>query len=283
MNDGTAFPFLMLGLGLLGLHDLGTLGWQWAAVDVLWSVAAGLGVGAGLGWVTARLVLYLRAEHGEAVGVDDFLALGLIALAYGGALLVHAYGFLAVFAAGLALRQVELATSPRDLQPSELAASTDETEHDVATDPERAPGYMARAVLQFNEQLEHIGEAVGVVLVGAMLGTVLVPHEVLWFAPLLFLVIRPAAVLLGSLGTKTDIVERGLIGWFGIRGIGSIYYLMFAVQEGLEPMLADTLTGLTLALVAISIVVHGVSVTPFMTRHAKRRAHLAPGNTGLGA
>lgn len=159
MNDGTAFPFLMLGLGLLGLHDLWRLGWQWAAVDVLWAVVAGLGVGAGLGWVTARLVLYLRAEHREAVGVDDFLALGLIALAYGGALLIHGYGFLAVFAAGLALRQVELAASPRGLRPSELVASIDETEDDVATDPKRAPGYMARAVLQFNEQLEHIGRS----------------------------------------------------------------------------------------------------------------------------
>ena len=50
LNDGTAFPFVMLGLGLLGLHDLGPFGWRWFAIDLVWAVAAGLAVGAGLGW-----------------------------------------------------------------------------------------------------------------------------------------------------------------------------------------------------------------------------------------
>jgi hypothetical protein len=66
-----------------------------------------LGIGALLGLLIGRLVIYLRREHKEAVGLDDFLALGLIALSYGVALLAHAYGFLAVFAAGLALRSTE--------------------------------------------------------------------------------------------------------------------------------------------------------------------------------
>ena len=107
LNDGTAFPFLMLGLGLLGLHDLGSGLWRWVAVDVLWATTAGLGVGGALGTAVGKLVLYMRRTHREAVGLDDFLALGLIALAYGIAVACHAYGFLAVFAAGLALRRVE--------------------------------------------------------------------------------------------------------------------------------------------------------------------------------
>ena len=41
LNDGTAFPFVVLGLGLLGLEELGTLGWRWFAVDVLWAIAGG--------------------------------------------------------------------------------------------------------------------------------------------------------------------------------------------------------------------------------------------------
>ncbi len=97
----------MLGLGLLGLHELGDGGLRWFAVDVVWSVGAGLGIGTLCGALIARLVLYLRREHSEAVGLDDFLALGLIGLSYGAALLIHSYGFLAVFAAGLALRRVE--------------------------------------------------------------------------------------------------------------------------------------------------------------------------------
>ena len=93
LNDGTAFPFVMLGLGLLGLHDLGDWGWRWLAVDVLWATAAGLACGWLLGNAIGRLVLHLRREHKEAVGLDDFLALGLIGLSHGCALLPHGYGF----------------------------------------------------------------------------------------------------------------------------------------------------------------------------------------------
>ena len=107
LNDGTAFPFVLLGLGLLGLHDLGDSLWRWLAIDVLWAVAAGIGVGAALGTLVGRFVLYLRRTHKEAVGLDNFLALGLIGLAYGLASLAHGYGFLAVFAAGVALRRIE--------------------------------------------------------------------------------------------------------------------------------------------------------------------------------
>ena len=80
-------------------------------MDGIWATAAGLGVGALLGLAIGRLVLYLRREHKEAVGLDDFLAMGLIALSYGAALLLHAYGFLAVFAAGVALRHLEQSQS----------------------------------------------------------------------------------------------------------------------------------------------------------------------------
>ena len=107
LNDGTAFPFVMLGLGLLGLHDIGEWGWHWFAVDVLWAVSGGLGIGAILGTLVGRLVLYLRRERKEAFGLDEFLTLGLIGISYGLAALAHAYGFLSVFAAGLALRTVE--------------------------------------------------------------------------------------------------------------------------------------------------------------------------------
>ena len=92
----------MLGLGLMGTHPIGAYGWRWLTVDLAWAVAAGLGVGTVCGAGIGKLVIYLRRVHREAVGLDEFLALGLIALSYGIALLLHAYGFLAVFAAGLA-------------------------------------------------------------------------------------------------------------------------------------------------------------------------------------
>jgi NhaP-type Na+/H+ or K+/H+ antiporter len=167
LNDGTAFPFVMLGLGLVGAHDIGQYGLRWVGIDLVWAVVGGLVVGALCGAGIGKLVLYLRRAHREAVGLDEFLALGLIALAYGLALLVHAYGFLAVFAAGLSVRRIEREHSeqppPRDV---EAAARSSEEE---ATDPATAPAYMARAVLGFNEQLERLGEVAVVVVLGALL------------------------------------------------------------------------------------------------------------------
>jgi NhaP-type Na+/H+ or K+/H+ antiporter len=135
---------------------------------------------------------------------------------------------------------------------------------------------MAQAVLGFNEQLERIGEVGIVILVGSLLAAVPVPGETHWFAPLLFLVIRPLAVLTGLLGTQTSGVERALIAWFGIRGIGSIYYLMFALQHGLAAEQAVQLTSLTLWVVALSILVHGISVTPLMRRYRRRESQPWP-------
>jgi sodium/hydrogen antiporter len=60
LNDGTAFPFVMLGLGLLGLHELGAAGWRWLAFDLVWAVTAGLAVGALCGTLIARLMDSLR-------------------------------------------------------------------------------------------------------------------------------------------------------------------------------------------------------------------------------
>ncbi len=277
LNDGTAFPFVMLGLGLLGLHELGVGGWRWVAVDVVWATAGGLAVGGLLGMLVGRLVLYLRREHKEAVGLDDFLALGLIALAYGVALLAHAYGFLAVFAAGLALRSVERQATGTNEVPVEVevAAGAGASE-EVATDPDKAPAYMAQAVLGFTEQLERIGEVAVVVVIGGILSRRFLPAEALWFVPLLLLGVRPLSVWVGLIGSRSSRFQRRLIGWFGIRGIGSIYYLSYAIAHGLPGPLAEKLTGLTLTAVAVSIVVHGISVTPLMNRYAERK----PSGTG---
>ena len=83
LNDGTAFPFVMLGLGLLGIQSLGPRLVRWWTIDLLWATAAGLAIGAALGTVAGRLVVYLRSRHGEAIGLDEFLALGLVGMAYG--------------------------------------------------------------------------------------------------------------------------------------------------------------------------------------------------------
>ena len=269
LNDGTAFPFVMLGLGLLGLHEIGGFGWRWFAVDVVWASACGIGVGAALGLAVGRLVLFLRLKHREAVGLDDFLSLGLVALSYGTALLLHGYGFLAVFAAGVALRHLverqssDVSGSQKEVE--KAAARGDvEAARDVAVHPEHAPAYMAHAVLGFNEQLERIGEVTAVIAIGAVLWMVTWPETGWWLVPMLLFVIRPLSVAIGLAGSTASSNQRLLVGWFGIRGIGSLYYLMYAVNHGLDRETADVLTSLTLTVVVTSIVLHGISVTPLM-------------------
>ena len=271
LNDGTAFPFVMLGLGLLGLHDLGDGLLRWVAVDLIYAVVVGLAVGAVLGTLVARLVIHLRSTHQEAVGLDEFLALGLIGISYGAALLVGGYGFLAVFAAGLALRRIERTRSGEDVADELESAQPRGSQDEIATHPETAPAFMARALLTFNEQLERIGEVAVVVLVGAALTVVGVPLAVAWFAPLLFIVIRPVAVLAGLAGASLSRTHLAFIGWFGIRGVGSIYYLTYAITHDLQPDVARTLAMLTLSVVAVSVLVHGVSVTPLMARYERRQ------------
>ncbi|MEM1043683.1 MAG: cation:proton antiporter [Bacteroidota bacterium] len=272
LNDGAAFPFVMLGLGLLGLHELGAWGSRWLALDVLWAVAGGLSVGAALGVATGRLVVYLRREHEEAVGTDDFLALCLVALSYGLALLVSTYAFLAVFAAGLALRFEERRHAEDETDPAkEVEALAGEGEDaEVATSPETAPAYMASAVLGFAELFERMGAVTLVVLVGSLLTYAAWTWEAALFAALLFFGVRPAAVALGLFGSDVSAVQRGLVGWFGMRGIGSVYYLMFAETHGLYDGFAETLLGLVLTTITASVVLHGLSVTPLMAWYRRR-------------
>lgn len=269
LNDGTAFPFVMLGLGVLGLHDLGDIGWRWLAIDLVWAVLGGLAIGALLGMTIGHVVVHLRRERNQAIGLDEFLTLGLIALAYGVALLLHTYGFLAVFAAGVALRRVEARLTPGDFDEAvdQLAHGH---EDERATGAETAPVHMAEAILGFNEKLGRLGELAVVLVIGSLLGPDYVPWQAIWFIPLLLLVIRPLAVWIGLRGSEVEPVQKRLIGWFGIRGIGSLYYLMYAVVHGLEDDLAAELTAITLTTIAASIILHGITVTPLMTWYENR-------------
>jgi NhaP-type Na+/H+ or K+/H+ antiporter len=260
----------MLGLGLMGSHELGLFGVRWMAVDVVWAVAAGLGVGTLCGAGIGSLVLYLRREHREAVGLDEFLALGLIALSYGIALLVHAYGFLAVFAAGLSMRRIEREES-ENVTPA--AAATAGTSEEEATNRGSAPAFMARAVLGFNEQLERLGELAVVIVIGALLADV---HQV-WPGVVisvgLFVAIRPLATLAALFRSRLSRPQRAFVAWFGVRGVSSLYYLCFAMTHGAPAPLARLLADITLVIVAASIVLHGISVTPLTQRYALLARH----------
>ena len=272
LNDGIAFPFVMLGLGLLGLYDLGSGGWHWLTVEVLWALIGGLLFGGALGALIGKLVIYLRTRHQEAVGLDEFLALGLIAITYGVAQLSHASGFLAVFAAGLALQRIKTpprAESPPTQDPAE-PQSPQGAEAAQTLSTQVSAHMMVDAVEGFNQQLERLAELAIVIVVGAMLFYIELPHGAAWFIPLLFLVVRPAAVWLGLRGAVVSGDQRALISWFGIRGIGSIYYLVYAINHGLPAPLVGQMVAITLTTVSVSIVLHGISVTPLMKLYTER-------------
>lgn len=272
LNDGTAFPFVMLGLGLLGLHDLGDHLTRWWLVDVLWAVVGGFAIGGLLGYGVGRYVLYLTARHRKVIPLGEYLLLGLIGVAYALALEVKAYGFLAVFAAGVGLRAAERsATGKGQSNEAVKDAISGHASKESLKDPNVAAAYFTGALLTMNEQIERILEVALVLMLGAVLLVVGLAPAAAWFAPLLFLVIRPIATLPLLAAGRFSPYEYSLVAWFGIRGIGSIYYLMYAIEHGLPPDLARTLVSLTLTVIALSILVHGVSVTPLLQRYGRAR------------
>ncbi|MGN6831252.1 cation:proton antiporter [Paucibacter sp. M5-1] len=280
LNDGAAFPFVMLGLGLLGLHELGDGGWRWWTLDLLWATLGGIAIGAALGAATGWLVVYLRSRHHEAIGLDVFLGLGLLGLANGLALLSHSSGFLAVFAAGMALQRVRERPRPESRP---LAPPLDSAGHSydtLATHPHHASATMRDAVQAFNTQLEKLAELTLVLLVGAMLAYAKPLPAAWWFVPLMILLLRPLSALGATLGEGLTAPLRGMIGWFGIRGIGSVFYLLYALDAGVSGEVADILLSLTLWTVVASIVAHGVTAQPLMQTYLawrqRRRRKPAP-------
>lgn len=258
INDGSAFPFVMLGLGLLGLHDIGESGLRWVFVDVLWATSAAILIGVVLGAGLGRYASILRRKHPDHKLLDDFLGLGLIGLSYGLSVYVNAWGFLAVFFAAVALRQTELKFSGSKVE-SPKRLHTDKASH-RATQPTRT----SEGSLIFGEHLERLSEVLLILLIGGMLFIDSWSWPAVGFALFLFIVVRPVSVMVGLIGTATPWNIRGMVGWFGVRGIGSLYYLMYAIQHGLPDELALQLIHLTLMVVTLSILVHGVSVKPLM-------------------
>jgi NhaP-type Na+/H+ or K+/H+ antiporter len=265
MNDGSAFPFVMLGMGLLGLHELGEFGLDWVLVDVLWATVAGIAVGVVAGAGLARLGWKLRREPRRHELMDDFLGLGLIGVVYGVTVLLHGWGFLAVFFAAVALRQTEMKLA--NAQDAIDGGASRESAPAETHPPEPAPQPMvSEGSLVFKEHLERLSEVLLILLIGGTLFLDSWSWRAVGLALFVFMIARPLSVLASLAGTRTPWRIRGLTGWFGVRGIGSLYYLMYAIQHGLPEALALELIQLTLIVVTLSILLHGTSVKPLMDR-----------------
>lgn len=285
LNDGSAFPLVMLGLGLLGLHELGPFGWRWAVIDVLYATCTAIVIGIAGGALLARVGWMLRGTDPRHDVLDDFVGLGLIAVVYGVSVWLHAWGFLAVFFAGVALRQTELtlAGMPRDrhglmnVTPVTPAATARTEPHSgsgnrvgdgqaPAAHVADAPLTVSGESLIFKEHLERLSELLLVLLLGAAISLYTWDWRTWSTALFLFCVARPASVYLGLAGAGVRGRVKGIAAWFGVRGIGSVYYLMFAVNHGIPAVLASTLIDITLVTIMLSILVHGTSVKPLFDR-----------------
>lgn len=241
LNDGLAFPFVHLAL-VFGVAAVGSGAWpsaaelgSWLVGDVLWRVGAGVGVGwlvgRGLGWLT-----FGRARSNLSGTRDGLVAIGATLVAYTCAEICHGYGFLAVFVSALVLR-----------------------------DSERNHEYH-EALHDFSEQIERLLMMLVLVLFGGAVATGLFAN-VTWTDCLVALaivfLIRPLAGEISLLGSGHSASARGLISFFGIRGIGSFYYIAYGVNHG-EFATSEKLWAITGLVVLISVVVHGISATPAM-------------------
>jgi len=295
LNDGTAFPFVLLALHWQQSSGKGWAWlWQWAALDLIWAVGAALVVGYLLGLTLGRWTIQLRSAQRDTEAPSDFAALALIALAYTAGTLLHALSFLAVFAAGVGLRRAEVgvvkATPHPDVaQRSEPPQSQRETsERETMTHPPAehlVPAHVAAEALQapaiaagvlvdqtisFGSTVERTLELLLVTLVGVAVGTYW-DWRALPVAAVLFFVLRPVASYLMLAKTHTSPLQRWLIGWFGIRGIGSLYYLAYVQNHAPQGQNIHELVGITVSVISLSILLHGSSATPLLSFYQRQK------------
>lgn len=289
LNDGMAFPFVLLALDAMRRGDLGSWLGIWASTRVLWAIPAALVVGYLLGLRVGRFAIALRSRQRDTGAPSDFLALALIALSFVIAEWLHSYGFLAVFAAGVGLRHAELRVvaetphpeAPRGIRrwfgserPSEPGHPPAETmipgtvSEESLQQPAVAAGVLISEALTFGDTVERLLEVLLVVMVGIALSQTW-SASALVLAVVLFFVLRPLSTLLLLRGTRATRGQRRLLGWFGIRGIGSLYYLSYALNHGVTGEAATALIGVVVTVVACSITVHGISMTPILTRYER--------------
>ncbi len=249
LNDGLAFPFTYaaIAISVAGIAPSGWLG-EWLLIDVFWRLSVGVAVGLGSGWLLRRLFFSsVSARLGFTRKADGFVALAATFLAYGAAEAIEGYGFLAVFVCACTIRAAE-----------------------------RAHG-LHSVLHTFVEQIERLLTVAVLVLLGGavargVLASLTIPDVLLALA--IVLLIRPLVGWFSLTPGKTGPRERAVIAFFGVRGVGSLFYIAYGLQNGNFPG-ADRLWAITSAVILVSIIVHGVAATPtmaFLDKARRRRA-----------
>jgi NhaP-type Na+/H+ or K+/H+ antiporter len=245
MNDGLAFPFVLLAITLSHMMFKGEGSiLEWFTYEVLIRMAVGLVVG----YIIGRLLGYMIFTMGDKFKWletrDGFVALSLTLMVYGLAELAHGYGFIAVFVAGLTLRNYESTHHYHD----KLHAFADQTERIM----------VAIVLILFG------GSLVSGVLDG-------LTWPMVMFSILFLFVVRPLSSFLSLAPCQLHSREKWVISFFGIRGMGSIYYLSYAFKEADFPF-ANQLWTIVSFTILLSIIVHGLTATTVMKRMEERFA-----------
>ncbi|XVH31720.1 cation:proton antiporter [Haloferacaceae archaeon DSL9] len=240
LNDGLAFPFtyLAVSLALVGVAPSNWIG-EWLLVDVGYRIATALFVALPLGWLIAKVLFYRPAHTPLAKSLLGLEALSGTLLVYGVTELVGGYGFIAVFVAAVVMRHYERQHEYYDAL------------HDVSEKSEQL--LMALLMILF-------GGAVAAAGLLDPLGLM----DVLAIAAIV-LVVRPLAGMIGFLGFDRSLDERLTISFFGIRGVGTFYYLAYGLNSApfLQPERIWAVAG---GVVVFSIVLHGITATPVVER-----------------
>jgi NhaP-type Na+/H+ or K+/H+ antiporter len=239
LNDALAFPFIHLAIAISAAGSVtGQVLGKWVFNDVLWKLGAGVVVGTALGWIVGLIIYRLPSGTRLSRTGDGFIALGVTLTVYTVTEFAHGYGFLAVFVAGLMIRR---AAQGHDFN---------KRLHDFADESERL--LMMLLLLLFG----------GMLAAGLLKG---IGWEEVTFAAIMLLIIRPLAGWISLIGVKRPKLELAIISFFGIRGLGSVYYLSYGFNHAAFEY-EYSLWGTLGLVISASILMHGVLVTPALRR-----------------
>ncbi len=238
LNDGLAFPFVYLAIKMAEAHQNGLRFdgkqlWAWFTHDVLWQIGMGVFIGVAVGKLLAKIIFSNRIK-GTAIS-QSYVVIALTLLAYGFAEFANSYGFIAVFVAAFAFRRSE-------------------TEH-----------HYHEKLHDFAEQSEGLLMSLVLVTFGIFIGQGLqLDIELTWrvyIVSFIFLfLIRPIGGFIALTGLKLPFAEKNAIAALGIRGIGTLYYLSYALNQNFfAESDAIKLWIVCSIVILISIFIHGLT------------------------